>query len=229
MCWDPAAEVLTRDLVAFGKTMVTRSLLRNRGSNDESTRLDKGQISVCALLHLYSTSTQHHIHYLTHDPPHQLPSPLYFTIHKMANTHDQGFFALPTELRLEVYKHLLASSIAEGYPRRCTRGLRTSCTTIRDEIDEYVGRALLIMVLQNYWNHGSKSDHPLHVYLPTTYEFTTPLKHITLQIPVSTEFNSAKYPIGFVDLEDVLFFVTRLQLSTLTLNFYFPLPDRDVP
>jgi len=145
----------------------------------------------------------------------------------MANTAHQGFSALPAELRLEVYKRILASSIAEGHPR-CSAGLYHTCVTTRNEMDEYLDRVLLIVRLQNYWMTASKSGHPIHVYLPTTCEFTTPLEDATLQIPVSNERNPSEDRIDLTDLCYLLDYISRLQLSSFTLKFYHPLPARDV-
>jgi len=146
----------------------------------------------------------------------------------MTTTQHQGFFALPAELRLEVYGRLLASSIAEGYPC-CARGLYGSCIQIRDEMDECIKKVLPIIKWQNHCLRNSPSICPLHVYLPSTYEFTTPVKDITLQIPVSAEINYGKHPIDLGDLASVLSYVSRLQLSTVALSFYQPGPHRDVP
>ena len=146
----------------------------------------------------------------------------------MTTTQHQGFFALPAELRLEVYGRLLASSIAEGYPC-CARGLYSSCIKNHDEMDECVEKVLPIIKLQNHWLRNSPSVRPLHVYLPSTYESTGPVKDLTLLIPVSMEINSGKHPIDLGDLASILSYVSRLQLSTFTLSFYQPGPHRDVP
>ena len=230
----PAAELLTRDLVAFRKIMVTRGALRNHGSIDESTKLDIRRIPAYALLYLFSAPTQQFTYlnsYMTHGTQHgtqHAPSPSYFDTPQMANTTHQGFSALPAELRLEVYKHILASSIAEGHPRR-SAGLYHTCVTTRKEMDEYLDRVLLIVRLQNYWLTASKSGHPLHVHLPTTYEFTTPLQNVTLEVPISNESNPWEDPIELADLLEITIQLSDLHLSAFTIKFYYPCPDRDVP
>ena len=141
----------------------------------------------------------------------------------MANTQHRGFLTLPTELRLEVYKRLIAACLADGYPYH-TGGLLRSCTKIHDEMAEYIDRILPFIKLQHYWIRNTESTDSLHVYLPSTYEFTTPLEDVTLLISVSKIIEHRGARRLFNDMCISLLRAASTQLRSLTLGFYYSLP-----
>jgi len=142
----------------------------------------------------------------------------------MANTQHRGFLTLPTELRLEVYKRLLAACLADGYPHH-VRGLLRSCTKVHEEMAEYIDRILPFIKLQHYWMRNTEAMDSLHVYLPSTYEFTTRPEDVTLLIPVSKYIEHWRPRCVFDDLCISLLRAAPTQLRSLTLGFYYPLPD----
>ena len=142
----------------------------------------------------------------------------------MANTQHGGFLTLPTELRLEVYKRLIAACLADGYPHHAG-GLLRSCTKIHDEMAEYIDRILPFIKLQHYWIRNTESMDSLHAYLPSTYEFTTPPEDATLLIPVSKIIEHWGARRVFNDMCISLLHAAPTQLRSLTLGFYYSLPD----
>jgi hypothetical protein len=58
----------------------------------------------------------------------------------MANSQHPGFLVLPREMRLEVYRHLITTALAEGVAPDIY-GLYISCHTIQVEMATLIAKA----------------------------------------------------------------------------------------
>lgn len=81
----------------------------------------------------------------------------------MATAHDVGFFVLPAELRLEIYKHLFDECLAVGHASDVA-GLFLSCREVHRELEtDFMTRARPLLEAKHNWLSTQYGDEVLEM------------------------------------------------------------------
>jgi hypothetical protein len=96
----------------------------------------------------------------------------------------QGFSVLPVELRLQVYGHLIAASMADGKIIEMG-GMLFSCREIYSEMNtNCISSVRPILDRMDNWTAAQPGRAPLLIQFPVGYNFVKPPTEATLSIPV---------------------------------------------
>ncbi|CAG5159860.1 uncharacterized protein ALTATR162_LOCUS5688 [Alternaria atra] len=101
----------------------------------------------------------------------------------MARKDPFRFFDLPTELRREVYRHLLTDALADGRMPDAG-GLYLACRTTNSEMERLVSTVRVVLNLKHAWKlDRSMLKDNLRFELPPEHAYGTPLTQVTISIP----------------------------------------------
>jgi len=133
----------------------------------------------------------------------------------MANFHLLGFFVLPTELRNEVYRHLLTDTLLDGRTSDVS-AIYLACSTTQAELESMISKVRTLLHFKHECETiESLTGEEVNIKLPRDYLYRTPLAEITLWIP------SKVFVIyDAIDIRELLNPVFELPLNTLTLRAY---------
>jgi hypothetical protein len=103
----------------------------------------------------------------------------------------KGFFVLPPELRLEVYRHLFSISMADGKAGDVS-GMLFSCRqTYNEMVSDCVPKVRVLLNSMNKWTAAHPEGKPLQVQLPNEYTFTNPPKSSMIAMPNASHWKTA--------------------------------------
>lgn len=94
----------------------------------------------------------------------------------------QGFFALPPELRLYVYRELLQSSMSNGVLADIG-GLFMTCRQVYAEMGSMIANVQLMLDLHHVLKLTDPSHAPLPIEVPTHYDFIARSLDIAVVVP----------------------------------------------
>jgi hypothetical protein len=128
----------------------------------------------------------------------------------MANKQVPSFFILPTELRLEVYNHLLTSTLADGAASDIA-GLYMSCKTTQSEMQTLVANVQPIFNIKHAWDIDSQAEGTLHFEAPPNHTYLAPPTELRVLVPINSK------PTNWSHLASLLTPIFHLPLETLRL------------
>jgi hypothetical protein len=117
---------------------------------------------------------------------------------------------LPTELRLEVYNHLLTSTLADGAASDIA-GLYMSCKTTQSEMQTQVANVQPILNVKHAWDIDSQAEGTLHFEAPPNYTYLAPPTELRVLVPLNSKSNNWRH------LASLLTPIFHLPLETLRL------------
>ncbi|KAH7396326.1 hypothetical protein BKA66DRAFT_438274 [Pyrenochaeta sp. MPI-SDFR-AT-0127] len=149
-----------------------------------------------------------------------------YKILTMTILQPREFLALPTEIRLEVYRYLAISALATG-SASCMYGLYLTSRLIRDEMErETVSKMRKLLETQHSWNSAIQTDAPLRIHLPESGSSNFSIDEISLFVPICEASDPRDEihpdPATFGRICILLCNLFKLPCSTMTINFYYP-------
>ncbi|KAF2125315.1 hypothetical protein P153DRAFT_111254 [Dothidotthia symphoricarpi CBS 119687] len=135
----------------------------------------------------------------------------------MSDSQPPSFLDLPPELRVQVYRYLVLSSLADGKPHHL-RGLYLSCHEVKSEMEnDFIHKARPLFEAQRLSLLG---DGPLRIEISNEPRFMSASVNITMVNPIKW---GRDQPSFNDDLCTALYRASALPCSTMTLTYTYTL------
>ena len=136
----------------------------------------------------------------------------------MSSPRPNNFFTLPKELRLEVYRHRLTTTLSSGLATEIG-ALYKTCKTISTELSTLLPPILPLLATKHAWaiHNPSAIDIPSFT-LPQDYTYLNPLTSLTAWIPCDT--NEPPHGLRGAPYQ-ILLSILRISVKTLDVHLLY--------